>query len=83
MFLDMMLVVSKLDIDEYCQYYKKDASAGNEEYFEERFRFNFLTEINSRLAKEDIVQANQNNMNGLNSFYSGPAIIEAFEAFKR
>lgn len=79
MFLDMMLVVSKLDIDEYCQYYKKDASAVNEEYFEERFLFNFLTEINSRLAKEDIIQANQNNINLIKQSLLRPAIMEAFE----
>ncbi|KAG4066787.1 hypothetical protein HA402_012854 [Bradysia odoriphaga] len=80
-FLDMLLIASKLDVDEFGEYYKEEdcRSLSNQEYFEEKFLMNFLVEVKSRLTRRDIVSADQRICNEVKQFLTRRPILSAFE----
>lgn len=78
-FLEMMLIVSKLSVDEYCQHFKRDNSKSNELFFEEFFLSNFLIHLNSVSAKKDFMQSNRNTINIIRQFLLRPVALSAFE----
>lgn len=78
-FLDMLLVVSKLDINEYCKYYRVESSKlSNQQFFEKSFLLSFLREVKNRLIKQDVLLANQVIMNEIKNILTQPSIMSAY-----
>lgn len=77
-FLEMLFVTSKLDVDEYCKYYKKYSSEVNGQYFEKKFLITFLSKVKNRLTKNDILVADQKIMHEIKLILSQPSIISAY-----
>jgi len=78
--LEILLVASKLDVNEYCKYYK---DGGNSLpigiFFEEDFLINLLLALKQRMLKNDIVLANQSISNQIKYILTRTPIMSAFE----
>lgn len=75
-FLEILLVVSKLSAEEYCTHYKLASGLSTQEYFEEFFLIKFLNDIKNRILKKDTVKGNERIMNEVKQFLlRGPVLI--------